>query len=47
MFLISCAVVLGMVYCLSVEVLVVCASSSVLYLRLLLLILSGVNVSQR
>ena len=26
MFLISCAVVLGMVYCLSVEVLVVCAS---------------------
>ena len=29
MFLISCAVVLGMVYSLSVEVIVVCASSSV------------------
>ena len=35
MFLISCAVVLGMVYSLSVEVIVVCASSSVWHLRLI------------
>ena len=47
MFLISCAVVLGMVYSLSVVVIVVCASSSVCLLRLLLLIMCGVNVLQR
>ena len=47
MFLISCADVLGMVYSLSVVVIVVCGSSSVWLLRLLLLIMRGVNVLQR
>ena len=47
MFLISCAAVLGMVYSLSVVVIVVCASSSAWHLRLLLLILCGVNELQR
>ena len=46
-FLISCAVVLGMVYSLLVVIIVACASSSVGFSRLLLLIMCGVSVLQR